>query len=181
MTAELTQNTESHLTLSERLRVRRNTTTLLVDTSGSMASDCEPGLSKIQALRNVVAGISGSPIVFWFADAFGQCDKDSIPDPTGCTYAAPALQHLRDLGYCRLVLITDGDISDKERTLEAAKGMNIKCMYIGAGARPEFLDKLANMCGGYATTNDLTQQKLLTEKIQLLLNAGEPARGAFEL
>ena len=181
MTAELTQNTEKHLTLTERLHVRRNSTTLLVDTSGSMASDCEPGLSKIQALRNIVNGLSGSSAIMWFNSKFGWCAKDSIPDPCDCTYLANVLMHLKALGHRSIVLITDGDITDKQETLVACKDMNIKCMYIGAGPRPEFLDKLANLSGGWATTEDLTQQKLLTEKVQLLLGSGEPVRGAFEL
>ena len=181
MTAELTKEAEKNLTLTERLHIRRNSATLLLDTSGSMSTDIEPGQSRIQALRNIVAGIAGSPTIFWFNDSYGQCCKDSIPDPKGCTYAGAALEHLKNLGNKSIIIITDGEITDKERTLLAAEGMNIKCMYVGTGARPEFLDKLANLCGGWATTEDLTQQKKLTSKIQLLLGSGGSVRGAFEL
>jgi hypothetical protein len=43
-------------------------------------------------------------------------------------------------------------------------------MYIGSGEKPEFLNSLATK--GFATKEDLTKPKELTEKIQLLLGAG---------
>jgi hypothetical protein len=47
--------------------------------------------------------------------------------------------------------------------------MNVKIMYVGSGTRPAFLDRLAKASGGVATTDDLKEQKQLTDKITLLL------------
>ena len=183
MITELTKEGNQNLTLVERLKLKRTGAVLLLDCSGSMSSDCEPGLSKIQALRNIVTGLPGDPTIFWFNSLSGVCTKDTIPDPRASTYLAPALARLKSNGHKNVVLITDGDINDKDATLAAMVGMTIKPMYVGAGARPAFLDKLASMSGGFATTDDLRQRKALTEKVTLLLNRGiEPQpRGAYEL
>jgi hypothetical protein len=183
MITELTKEGNKNLTLVERLKLKRTGAVLLLDCSGSMASDCEPGLSKIQALRNIVLSLPGEPLIFWFNSHSGMCTKSTIPDPYASTYLAPALIMLKFNGHKNVVLITDGDINDKDATLTAMAGMTIKPMYVGAGARPAFLDKLASVSGGFAITEDLRQRKQLTDKVTLLLNPGGETkpRGAFEL
>lgn len=182
MAQELTKQSEANLTLTEKLHLHRSSVALILDTSGSMNSDCEPGLSKIQALRNIVQSLPQENNFWWFNTNFGNCTKDTIPNPSGSTYLGKILQHLQNTGQKNAVVITDGDISDKALTISAVKGMNLKIMYVGSGNRPAFLDTLAKACGGFATTEDLKQTKQLAKKIQLLLGpTSQQARGAYEL
>jgi len=175
MTNEIQQDEKRSLTLSERLALKRGITkfAILCDTSGSMYTDVEPGQSRIDVLRNIVKELSNAPIIVFNNNAM-LADKNSIPKPCGGTYFSKALQLAKDHGILNVVLLTDGQNSksDETATLEIAKGMNIRIMYIGTGERPEFLSKLANQSGSFATTEDLKKPKEIKEKIQLLLDSG---------
>ena len=176
MTNEIQQDGKRSLTLSERLALKRGITkfAILCDDSGSMFTDVEPGQSRIDVLRNIVKELADAPIIV-FSDDARIADKNSIPEPCGGTYFSKALQLAKDHGILNVVLLTDGANakSDEAITLEIAKGMNIRIMYIGTGERPEFLSKLANQSGSFATTEDLKKPKEIKEKIQLLLDAGK--------
>ena len=184
-TQEITKEDNKNLTLVERLKLRRSisATALLLDCSSSMAIEVEPGTSRMQALRNIVNSLPDNPNLYCFHDGYGKCTKDTIPNPHGATFLSELLNYLKQERINSAVLLTDGDITDKTNTLVAAKGMNLKIMYIGSGIRPAFLDKLAALCGGFATTEDLKMQKELSGKIQLLLgpNAATLGEKAIEL
>ena len=176
MTNEIQQNEKKSLTLSGRLALKRysGAPAILCDTSGSMWTDVEPGQSRIDVLRSIVKELTNALIMVFNSDA-KIADKNSIPDPLGGTYISKALQLAKDNGILNVILLTDGEneISDNTITLEIAKGMNIRIMYIGSGERPEFLNKLANQSGSFATTEDLKKPKEIKEKIQLLLGDGK--------
>lgn len=171
---ELEKQSEQHLTLSEKLALRRSNSdyVLLLDTSGSMSTDIEPEVSRISALRKIVQDLSTNPKMFFFESHFGECTKETIPVPAGCTYLAPLILHLKSIGVTKAIVITDGEMTDQLNTLDACKDFQLKIMYVGSEQRPEFLDKLAAQSGGFATTEDLKAQKQLTNKIQLLLDFG---------
>jgi hypothetical protein len=166
----------SGLTLVERLKARslNKKLCLILDVSGSMASDVEPGVSKIDALRNIVSGIVGNSTCIEFSTDARVAAKNKISDPHGNTYLSKALILAKDQGFKDCLILTDGDVSghDKPITLNEAKGMNLQIMYIGAGPRPEFLNELGNI----VTTEDLKKPKELTAKIQLLLGAGDETK-----
>jgi len=172
MTNELQQQKDNNLTLVEKLRLKKRQSSnaaLLLDVSYSMSTDVEPGIPKIQALRETVSGLHTDREMFWFSSDFGSCTKDTIPNPMGGTNLSGLLKHIKEKGYKSCIILTDGDISDKAETLRSKGELNIKVMYIGAGPRPAFLDQLAS--SGIATTEDLKQTKQLTEKVQLLLES----------
>ena len=176
--SDITKATDQNLTLTERLKLKRSCSVLLLDCSGSMNEDVEPGRSKASALRDIVSGLDQNHF-FWFNSTFGECTKDTIPNPSGNTYLAALLNDIKSKGHRSVIILTDGDINDKFATLLARRSLAIKVMYIGAGQRPAFLDQLAS--AGNATTEDLKETKQLTNKIQLLLGSGAERKGAIEL
>ena len=170
------QNTS--MTLVERLKARTvalGNKVLILDMSGSMHSDVEPGLSKIQALKDIVSSISGNPSIIVFNSSAHVADKNSIGEPTGNTYMAEAFQLAKDQGFKSALLITDGIANDPTEALIEAVGLNIQIMYVGAGNKPKFLDDLAAQSGGFCTKENLKldAQKELSTKIQLLLGDGK--------
>ena len=173
---DITKQEEQHLTLSEKLKLRRSNTgtVLLLDVSSSMSEEIEPERSKYKALCEIISGLNNNPKMYYFSDTYGECTKESIPRPNGMTYLSPLLEYLKSTAITQAIVITDGDMTDKINTLNSSIGMNLKIMYVGTGLRPAFLDKLANQCGGWASTEDLKiqSQKALTEKIQLLICSG---------
>lgn len=177
---QLQQSTPSGLSLKDRLKLTRNQPALLLDISGSMQSDCEPGLTKIQALRDIVSNLKGNHKVYAFNTSCHPCLKTAIPDPTGGTYMAGAFDALKQQGIRSVVMITDGEAQDKQAALDAVKGLTLQIMYVGPGQKPSFLDELAKAGnGGFCTVEDLKQQKELTEKITLLIEgcSGNEQRG----
>lgn len=163
-----------NLSLTERMKVKKSQPPcLLLDTSGSMATEIEFGLSRIDALRDIVKGLQGSFRTFHFGSNTEEITQDKIPDPSGGTNLAGALAFIKHKGFTRALLITDGRPNSAAAALEEAKGMSLSIMYVGPHPKPQFLDDLAAACSGTCTVEDLTKTKEITEKVQLLLNTGE--------
>jgi len=161
------------LSLKQRLAMRDKQPVLLLDTSYSMTEDCEPGCSRITALRNIVANLTTSPKIYWFNDTCGPCLRDAIPTPCGGTWLHRALEVMLDKKINNILLLTDGEAQDKERVLSLLAThpeLKIQVMYIGPGDTPEFLNKVAT--GGMATKENIADQQLLTDKLTLLLDSG---------
>jgi hypothetical protein len=55
---------------------------LVLDVSGSMGGECEAGVSKIQALRTLVAKLPAAP-TYAFATGVEEVTPARIPDPDG--------------------------------------------------------------------------------------------------
>jgi len=163
---EIAQQT-NNLTLKERLQLKKSNRVLILDISASMNEEIEPGRSKITALREIVNSIPGNPPTIAFNNTAIEIDKSNIPNPRGGTMMTNALILAKSKGFKNILMITDGDASDKRLTLLEAEGLNIQIMYVGCGPRPKFLDELGSSC----TTEDLRSKELGT-KIQLLLGSG---------
>ena len=165
---------ESNLTLVQKLKRLKNSPTLLLDTSGSMCFEIEPGVRRIDALRNIVKDLQAVNI-YSFSSECQRITRDTIPDPSGSTYMSKAFRLLKENGVKNIILLTDGecDSYDAETALEQAKGLNIQIMYIGSGEAPEFLKKLAACSGSFCTIEDLKKPKELTEKLRLLISGPE--------
>jgi len=154
--------------------MKRNATALILDLSSSMNEDCEPGRTKLEALYDIVAGLTGQFDIICFNDSAWKCSKDEIPtNGKGCTYMSTAIHLCKTEGIKAAIMITDGDASDKSSTLGAATGFGLQIMFVGGGKKPAFLDELAKKCGGYCTKDDITLTKEITAKVQLLLGSGE--------
>jgi uncharacterized protein with von Willebrand factor type A (vWA) domain len=155
-------------------------TCLLVDVSGSMAEDCEPGRRKIDALREVVATL-GPVEMYAFST---RCLKAStVPEPGGCTNMALAFRRAKADGYDGVVIVTDGlpYVSDERRdeaaAMDAVRGLALQIFYVGPEPKPPFLDRLAAAAraGSQAHQSSLrkeARQKLATRVRGLL---GPPA------
>jgi hypothetical protein len=127
---------------------------LLLDTSGSMVEECEPGVSKIQALRTLVKKLPTCP-VYIFADKVQRIEASAIPAPDGWTNMALAFDRIRQDGYLSAVLITDALPNDPQLALKSAAGLALEIFYVGPSPKPAFLDQLAAVAGGQAHTADL--------------------------
>jgi len=170
----------SELSLVEKLNRMRATPCLILDTSGSMNEDCEPGCRKIDALRKIVSKQKAK--MFSFNYDLTEVKADSIPEPSGGTFLAPALREMKKLKIKEAVIITDGEVSDQQDTLAEVKGLKLKVLYVGAGPKPPFLDELARNSGGFCDQEDLKFTKELEEKITLLLGpAPEDEKGSIQL
>ena len=102
---------------------------------------CEPGRSKIDALRDIVRGLT-APRIYAFSVA---CKRvcDEIPEPRGGTALHLAFLRLRADGITRAVLITDGLPDDEDAALREVRGLGLDIFYVGPAPKPEFLDRLA--------------------------------------
>ena len=168
----------SNLSLTERLKLKKNQPALLLDISGSMDIEVEPGLRRIDALRNVVNSLEGSFICLAFNQTVQPCLKDSIPQPGGGTALSPALKEIKARNLRQAIIVTDGEVNeyDQEFTLKESEGLTLKIIYVGSSEKPKFLEKLAKQTGGFCDVEDLKQQKELTTKIQGLLGPVETER-----
>jgi hypothetical protein len=127
---------------------------LVLDISGSMAEDCEPGISRIQALRQLVAKLPAAP-TYAFAAGVQRIEGSRIPEPEGWTNMAAAFDRIKQDGYPSAVLITDGLPNNPEQTLKSAAGLTLEIFYVGPAPKPGFLDELARVTGGQAHLADL--------------------------
>jgi hypothetical protein len=165
----------SGLTLSEKLKIKRKKL-LIIDISGSMNEEIEPGVTKTDAVKDIVKSIIGNKIVF-NSEARLLDVNEEIPNPSSGTVMSKAFKLAKSLKYKEAIMLTDGNDAsyDQEIALdEVGEGMlKLQIMYIGAGERPAFLDKLAAKAGGFCTTEDLKMTKELETKLQLLLGSSD--------
>lgn len=175
----------SSLTLAQRIKLKRNSPVLLLDVSGSMATyddylgvDLEDedlgrgqNKSRIAKLRDIVQNLKSTSDIYYFSNDIGQCTKDTIPNPMDNTYLGRALEYLKSKNIKKVVIVTDGEVNDKDKAIEAAKDLHLDIIYVGGPNKPAFLDDLAHSAGGSCSVEDLTLE--LTGKLdQLLLTAG---------
>lgn len=165
----------SSLSLAERLKAVKSfnsSIVLLLDISGSMCSDVEPGQSRLDTLKKIVTSLVGKPRLIAFNNFAVEIIDVNLLEARGGTHMSRAIICAKELGFKSAIMLTDGDASrsDEELAINEVKDFNLQIMYIGSGEKPEFLNRLATK--GFATKEDLTKPKELTEKIQLLLGAG---------
>jgi len=143
---------------------------LLLDISGSMDEECEPGPAKIKALRQLVAKLPTAP-TYAFADDVRQVKPSAIPDADGGTDMARAFDRIKKDGYSSAVLITDGLPNDEDQALRSTHGLTLEIFYVGPLPKPAFLDRLAKVAGGKAHDADLGRRgsEQLEVKIRGLL------------
>lgn len=143
---------------------------LLLDTSGSMASPCGDGRSKIAALRQLAEGFSGERK---FAFSSFCHEITDIPDANGGTAMCQALEAIKSVGVTHAVLITDGEQTDgqPEDVYRAAEGLKLDIFYVGPGEPPPMLIELAKRTGGSFGHSDLKETKVLSSQIKGLLKS----------
>ena len=91
---------------------------LVLDVSSSMdeyasTDDLE---TKIEALRQLVAGLPLAP-TYAFSDYTQRIEATRIPDPSGSTNLAGALDRIKQDGWLSAILITDGAPNDAAAAL----------------------------------------------------------------
>ena len=144
---------------------------LLLDVSASMDRPSEgKRIRRIDALRTLVAdmNLAAGQAVYAFSYLAGRCDPANIPEPNGGTDLAKAFDQVKNDGYKRVVLITDGEPDDANEALASAAGLHLKIFYVGSGSKPKFLTQLAKACGGDA--KGVTMNKQLASTIRGLLS-----------
>lgn len=122
---------------------------LLLDVSDSMSEFVGTGaeaVRKIDSLRLLAERFQLRKFTF---SNEGTCRESwDIPEPGGLTDMADAFQVLKSLRVRKIVLITDGLPSNKERALEAASGLQIDIVYVGPAPAPPFLSQLTAATSG---------------------------------
>jgi hypothetical protein len=152
---------------------------LLLDVSGSMSEECEPGRSKWQALRALLPQFALAQM-FAFSDDVRPCGPASLPPPSSGTNMAGAFIYLKSHRIGHAVLITDGLPNDEEAALREARGLRLDIFYVGPAPRPAFLDRLAAATGGSAQTASLktSSQPQLAKAVRAMLAL--PAAGGTQ-
>lgn len=176
---ELTKKDKVELTFAEKLdliRNRKNRPALLLDCSGSMSSELEPGNSKINALRTIALGLPLAGVdIYKFDSSVTKVPFDRIKSAlqaSGGTNMAAAFQACKVDGHNTAIVITDGQPDSAEQALAASKDLKLEIIYVGSGQRPDFLDRLAQQSGGHSFTGSLKETKELGKKIMGLLGSG---------
>lgn len=158
---------------------------LLVDVSGSMAEGIRTGGRKIDALRTVVTTLREThpvPVAaFGIGGRYGAAVAlvDSIPDPSGSTPLAEAIDFGAAEGATHLVVVTDGIPNSESAAFASAEvfGGPVDVFYIGDGndSGARFSERLAMLTGGSVNLTDLGTPKALAGSIRLLLGDGTAA------
>ena len=145
---------------------------LLLDVSGSMAYPAEPGRSKIDALREIVRGLTAQ-YIYAFSRTCKRISRENIPDPQSATALAEAFAKIKSSGMTRAVLITDGLPDDEEGAIREAAGLSLEIFYVGPAPKPDFLDRLARAAkagsAAHMATLASAAKPALAAKVQLLL------------
>jgi hypothetical protein len=148
---------------------------LLVDVSDSMNERMRNGKRKIDALRDVVKGISPRPPMIAFGGPFDAQVRfvDSVPDASGGTPLHLAIPYAKQYGANRVLVVSDGYPDLTEQCFIEAKsfGGQIDVIYVGneGDMGSDFLDQLARLTGGKRYQGDLSDMKKLTGQIIGLL------------
>ena len=182
--------TSTHQGLAARIQAyRRETGTfLLLDVSGSMDERLSREERAIDKLRKVARDLRNNcptvrQIVFPAGPAGPACDQarelaGDIPEPGGTTPLAAAIRLAASHGALHLLIVSDGEPTDKEAARQAAQAAKcqIDVCYIGrpGDAGEGFLRELARQHGGSCDTLDLRTKQLET-KIRGLLGVGAGA------
>ena len=167
---------------------------LLLDTSGSMegyipAEGENPGITKINGLRKVVAEIQGSghcPMIAFGGPYDAQVRfVDAVPNPDGGTPLHHAIEYAKSYGATRLVVISDGYPDLADQSMQAAKdfGGQIDVVFVGVAgeAGSVFLDAMAKMTGGKRFEGSLADTKLISNTVMGFLEGNvEPERAPIQ-
>ena len=154
---------------------------LVVDMSGSMASNDAPGgISRYEAaekeLRQLQKQLPGKVAIVAFSSSPQFCPGGIPPRIGGSTDMAAALHFVKAAdGLAKIVLISDGEPDSRSAALAAAGEFahQIDTVYIGPemGWGRQFLEELAAATGGKSMKS--AAPGLLREQVEsLLLEAG---------
>lgn len=150
---------------------------LLLDVSASMHSTCSTKERRIEALRKVCMNFIGSKM-FAFNTHTEEVNHNRIPDPMGGTDFTQAFSHVQKQGITSAFLITDGQDNNPHGALEFLRTnpMKLEIIYIGEGQIPTLLLQIAELCGGQATSGDISRDaEQIEDSIAGFLSAGDPA------
>jgi Mg-chelatase subunit ChlD len=168
--------------LDDLVKARTRRSLLLVDASGSMGDHTREGVRKIDALRKVVDTLREThpvPMAAFGLRGSNHVDLvDRVPEPSGSTPLAEAIDFGKVQGANHLIVITDGAPNPPESCVfESARrfGGSIDVFYIGDGndRGAAFCKELAELNGGSCGLTDLVgAPKVLAGKILLRLGDG---------
>jgi Mg-chelatase subunit ChlD len=160
-------------------RKAQRTVMFLIDCSGSMNYPLVGGGTRMSALREVMRELAhqGHSRQMVSIGGYGPVGflTHSIPEPSGSTPLAEAIEFAHFHGAGHLIVISDGEPNDPEHAMHAAQqfGGPIDVFFVGdAGSQGEqFLQQLARHSGGKLDTISLDQPKQLEAKLKGLLAA----------
>jgi hypothetical protein len=155
-------------------------TVVIVDVSGSMASQLESGQSKISFLVSTLKKIlEGNEIILAFSSDTSLVDIKNLDalEASGNTDLELAIIHAANYKPKSTLVISDGLPDDKDKALQAAKMLTgvINTLYIGIDSNKEaisFMKDLARFgCGTMSVCNIcvLEERNKLASKIYISL------------
>lgn len=162
---------------------------LLIDCSSSMDTKMKNRKTRIDGLKEVVAGIKaqGHVPMIAFGGPFDAQVRfvDGVPEPDGGTPLHLAIPFAKEYGATRLVVISDGEPDLREQCLIEARNFNgrIDVAFVGdpGDGGEYFPGELATLTGGTSFTGDLTDPKKLTSGvIGLLEGEVEPVKAPIQ-
>lgn len=182
--------------LKALIKARKKNAMVMLDTSGSMADGLNGGHSfnggptKISELRKTVEHLKSInpdvPMGSFAGRGARMIGEGGIPEPGGNTPMAEAISFAKNIGAEHLVLVSDGEANNEWAAMEAARsfGGPIDTFFIGPdfSRGAEFLKEIARATGGNSNVTDLSEPKLLANKIAGLLGDGSaPASSVIAL
>lgn len=158
---------------------------ILIDVSGSMAADdCNGHRRRIDVASDQLIALQRDlpgkiAVIPWDSTpAFSPSGR--IGEPGGGTDMVKALEFVKPADNCgiRIILISDGEPFDPEKTLDLARTFKTKIdtIFIGPEGREgdrgrEFMKKLAQVSGGIAVSQSVRDISLLNQTVSRLLKA----------
>lgn len=159
-------------------KIPLNAEVIVVDRSGSMASNAFEGKSAIDCVREALKSFTGRAHVLAFDDRVEEVPCDAIPNPRGGTDLALALRHLIPREPIHVLVMCDGQPDSNKQAFDAAKELAQQCiidtLYIGPEndtQAVEFMRELAAVGHGRFNIFSLTTKSplLLGESVSNLL------------
>lgn len=149
---------------------------LVLDYSESMDWRTSNGERRIDALRQVVAGIRRNRTIPMIAFGDDVEIVDEIPEPSGSTPLARAIDEGGRRNFDHLIVISDGEPDSRGRALAAARGFRGRIDFVYVGPEDpearEFMRNLAATTGGTQFSGDLSRTEELSNRVRMLLGSG---------
>jgi|ERR1043165_3799758 Mg-chelatase subunit ChlD len=154
---------------------------ILVDVSGSMTQNDAREQRRYDVacreLEKLQGQLPGKLAVVAFSGGVKFCPSGKPDFMMGMTDMEAALKFIKPADGCgiRLILISDGEPDEPEKTLKLAKKFQTKIdtVYVGSedGDGRDFLRQLSDVTGGVSITQETENLHLLGDSVRKLLSA----------
>jgi hypothetical protein len=147
---------------------------LLLDISSSMNSPLESGETRYEALLGVLKSFPSTDRICFSSGASFHFPSEEIPLPNGSTYICDALHEAHQRGYDGVVIVSDGEIFDKDKALPLLRLFtSVKGVFIGAEGDTHGKASLQALCKDGFAEGSMEDTKLIEKTIAGFLGKGK--------